>query len=80
MDLLFIPITFPIDPNCSFVIMLVGSPFSFRICPRYFACCVLGTISSVLMLVIVSPILFVISSHFFVFIYKFNIIIIILEN
>ena len=38
------PIAFPIDPNCFFVILLIGSPLSFRICPKYFACCVLGCI------------------------------------
>ena len=37
IDLLFIPFAFPIDTNCSFIIILVDHPFSFRICPKYFA-------------------------------------------
>ena len=72
IDLLFIPIAFPIVPNCSFVVIPISSPFSFRICPKYFDCCVFGTISSVLILVIVSPILFVINSYFYVFISIFS--------
>ena len=74
IDLLFIAIAFPIIPNCAFafVIIIIGSLFSFRICPKYFAYCVVGTISSVLILVIVSSILFVINSHFFVFISIFS--------
>ena len=54
--------------KCDFWIKM----FSFRICPKYFVFCVLGTISSVLILVIVSPILFVINSHFYVFISIFS--------
>ena len=72
IDLLLIPLAFPIDPNCSFVIIFIGFPFSINICLKYFAFCVLGTISSVLLLVIVSPISFVINSYFFVFISIFS--------